>query len=306
VFGTIEGPERGWGDPLTLAALFGGLTGIALFVVWELHRREPMLDPRNFLRRGFGAGSLSISVQFFSAFGFLFLALPYLQLVLGYSPLEAAGALLPMAVIVIPLARFSPRIAGRLGVRVTGPLGLGLMATGFAVFSTLGTSSSYWHFLAGLIPFGAGMALSGAPATTAIVASLPRDKQGVASAMNDVSRELGGALGIAVLGTILNTAYRHGIAAHTAGLPAGVGEKARDSLGAARAIGAKLNDADLIAHANNAFVHGISLALIVGAAILVAGAVFVALRAPGRAESSANAGEPIASPRLARSSAAPS
>ena len=95
VFGTIEGPERGWGDPVTLAALLGGLAGIALFVVWELKRREPMLDPRNFLRRGFGAGSLSISVQFFALFGFLFLALPFLQLVLGYSPLEAAVAAPP-------------------------------------------------------------------------------------------------------------------------------------------------------------------------------------------------------------------
>jgi len=87
-----------------------------------------MLDPRNFLRRGFGGGSLSISVQFFAAFGFLFLALPYLQLVLGYSPLRAAASLLPMAVVVIPLSRFAPQIAGQVGVRVTGPIGLGLMA----------------------------------------------------------------------------------------------------------------------------------------------------------------------------------
>ena len=124
VFGTIEGPERGWTDPLTLTALLGGLVSMVLFLVWELNRREPMLDPRNFLRRGFGAGSLSISVQFFAAFGFLFLALPYLQLVLGYSPLQAAGALLPMALVVIPLSRFAPKIAGRVGVRVTGPIGL--------------------------------------------------------------------------------------------------------------------------------------------------------------------------------------
>jgi EmrB/QacA subfamily drug resistance transporter len=301
VFGMIEGPERGWSDPLTLATLLGGLLGIGLFVVWELNRREPMLDPRNFLRRGFGAGSVSIAVQFFAAFGFLFLALPYLQLVLGYSPLRAAGALLPMALIVIPLARVAPRIAGRLGVRVTGPLGLGLMATGFAVFSTLGTGSSYWHFLAGLVPFGAGMALSGAPATTAIVASLPRDKQGVASAMNDVSRELGGALGIAVLGSILNTVYRSDLAVHTAGLPGAAADGARNSLGAARAIGAKLHDTDLIARANTAFAHGISVALLVGALMLVGGALFVALRAPGRAESSENAGGRVPQgPRLRR------
>jgi EmrB/QacA subfamily drug resistance transporter len=290
VFGTIEGPERGWGDPLTVAALVGGFAGIALFVIWELNRREPMLDPRNFLRRGFGAGSLSISVQFFAAFGFLFLALPYLQLVLGYSPLQAAAALLPMAVVVIPLSRFAPRIAARVGVRVTGPIGLGLMATGFLVLSTLGTEASYWHFLAGLLPFGAGMALSGSPATTAIVASLPREKQGVASAMNDVSRELGGALGIAVLGSVLNTAYRSGVDQQTSALPSSLADTARGSLGAAQAIGHRLGAHDLVTQANSAFAHGFSVALIAGAAALIGGAVFVALRAPGQAESAVNAG----------------
>ena len=293
VFGTIEGPEHGWSDPLTLTALLGGLAALALFILWELQRREPMLDPRNFLRRGFGAGSLSITVQFFAAFGFLFLALPYLQLVLGYSPLQAAAALLPMAIVVIPLSRFAPKIAGRVGVRVTGPIGLGLMATGFIVLSTLGTNSSYWHFLLGLLPFGAGMALSGAPATTAIVASLPREKQGVASAINDVSRELGGALGIAVLGSILNTAYRTGLDQHTTALPTTLADKAHSSVGAAQVIGHQLGATDLVNHANNAFVHGISLALITGAATLIAGAIFVALRAPGRTESEANASQAL-------------
>ncbi len=219
VFGIIELPERGVSDPWTAISLAAGLGGIALFAGWELRRREPMLDPRHFLLRGFSAGSLSITVQFFAAFGFLFLALPYLQLVAGYSPLRASAALLPMALVVIPLSRVSPLLAARLGVRTVGAAGLGLMATGFTILSTLGVGSSYWHFLAGLIPFGAGMALAGAPATTAIVAALPRSKQGVASAVNDVSRELGGALGIAILGSVFNSGYRSEIGAHTAGLP---------------------------------------------------------------------------------------
>ena len=289
VFGTIEGPDHGWSSPLTLTALFGGLGVLGLFVVWELRREQPMLDPRNFLRRGFGAGSLSISVQFFAFFGFLFLVLPYLQLVLGYSPLQAAAALLPMAAVVIPLSRFAPKIASRIGVRVTGAIGLSLMASGLIVLSTLGTVASYWHLLAGLLPLGVGMALSGSPATTAIVASLPRERQGVASAINDVSRELGGALGIAVLGSILNTAYRSGLEQHTAGLPTGIADKARGSLGAAQAIGHPLGSGDLAANANSAFVHGVSVALMAGAGVLVAGALFVALRAAGRVESEESA-----------------
>jgi hypothetical protein len=110
------------------------------------------------------------------------------------------------------------------------------MATGFLVLSTLEPGSSYWRFLAGLLPFGAGMALAGAPATNAIVSSLPRAQQGVASAVNDVSRELGGALGIAVLGSVLNGAYRSGLAESTDGLSPTVADRATASL-AARTAG---------------------------------------------------------------------
>jgi EmrB/QacA subfamily drug resistance transporter len=292
VFGIIEGPERGWSDPVTVWALALGAAGIVGFVVWELFRRDPMLDPRNFLRRGFGAGSLSITVQFFSAFGFLFLTLPYLQLVQGFSPLEASAALLPIAVVVMPLSRIAPAIAARFGVRLTGPAGLSLMATGFLVLSTLDSSSGYWAFLAGLLPFGAGMALAGAPATTAIVASLPREKQGVASAVNDVSRELGGALGIAVLGSVMNSAYRSGVDGTTAGLPPTAREHVTASLAGAQQVGAQLGQAGqaLIGRAQVAYLDGFGNALIAGAAVLLLGAVFVALRAPGRVESRENAG----------------
>jgi hypothetical protein len=261
------------------------------FVLWELRRREPMLDPRHFARRGFAAGTLSVTVQFFAAFGFLFLALPYLQLVMGYSPLQAAGALVPMALVVIPLSRIAPAIAARFGVRVAGAAGLSLMAFGFIVLATLEVGSSYAHFLSGILPFGAGMALAGAPATTAIVASLPRSKQGVASAVNDVSRELGGALGIAVLGSLMNGVYRAEMADSTGSLPAGVGEKARGSLAAAQQIGEQLGPQghQLMLHAQAAFLHGFTRGLIGGAAVLLLGALFVAVRAPGRAESRSNA-----------------
>src|SRR5439155_19160081 len=137
----------------------GVLSGAA-FVLWELRRSEPMLDPRHFLRRGFGAGTLSIMVQFFAMFGFMFVALPYLQLVMGFSPLRAAASLLPMALVVIPLSRVAPRVAARVGVRVASATGLSLMATGPVVMSSLDAGSAYLHFLAGLLPFGAAMGLA--------------------------------------------------------------------------------------------------------------------------------------------------
>jgi EmrB/QacA subfamily drug resistance transporter len=295
VYGIIEAPERGWTNAVTLGTVGAGLLGIAAFVGWELRRTDPMLDPRNFLRRGFGAGSLSITVQFFAAFGFLFLALPYLQLVMGLSPLRASAAMLPMALVVIPLSRVSPLLAARVGTRVAGAAGLASMAVGFAIFATLGVDSSYWHFLLGLIPFGAGMALAGAPATTAIVASLPREKQGVASAVNDVSRELGGALGIAVLGSVFNAAYRSSMAEPTATLPPALADHARGSFAAAEQIGTRLGAHDLVAAAQAAFMDGLGRGLTAGAIMLALGAGFVAWRAPGRAESSVNAGLAVGS-----------
>ena len=302
IFGIIEGPERGWGDPLTGGALAAGALALIAFVAYELRRDDPMLDPRNFKRRGFSAGTLSITVQFFASFGFLFLALPYLQLIQGFSPLKAAAALLPMAFVVMPLSRVAPLIAARVGVRVTGAAGLSLIATGFLILSGLDPSSGYAHFLAGLLPFGAGMALAGAPATTAIVASLPRSKQGVASAMNDVSRELGGALGIAVLGSFLNAAYRSSMAESAAGLPPAIADKVSSSLAAAQAIGAQeggTRGQQLVAHAQDAWLHGLTTSLTYGAVVLLAGAAFVALRAPGRAESLANAGGAAPAPAAA-------
>ena len=241
VFGVIEGPERGWGELDDASPRWRSASSES----WRSCSGSCAAASRC-STRGTSPGAASpperspMSVQFFAAFGFLFLALPYLQLVMGYSPLQAAGALVPMALVVIPLSRKAPAIAARFGVRVAGATGLSLMALGFIVLSTLEVGSSYAHFLAGLLPFGAGMALAGAPATTAIVASLPRSKQGVASAVNDVSRELGGALGIAVLGSLMNGVYRAEMADSTGSLPAGAGEKAQGSLAAAQQIGEQL------------------------------------------------------------------
>ncbi len=290
VFGIIEGPERGWGDALVLAGVLGGLAALAAFVVWELRIAQPLLDPRLFALRGFSTGSLSLTVQFFASFGFFFIALQYLQFVAGLSPLEAALAMLPIPVVLIPLARRAPVLAQRVGINRVGALGLLLLAAGLAVLSLVEVELQYPLFAAGLVLFAAGAALSGTPATTAIVSSLPSSKQGVASAVNDTAREFGSALGIALLGSVLNEGYRAGMQDALAGVPRSVAARAEESIafvgqGAVERLGP--DGARLVAAAEQAFVDATASALLVAAAVLVVAAVVVALRAPRRGEAGA-------------------
>ncbi len=203
VFAIIEGPERGWGDALTLGAFAAAIVLGAAFVVWELRRTDPLLDPRLFRFAGFSAGTVSVAAQFFAFFGFIFVVLQYVQLVLGYTPLQAGLALTPMALLMMGLSPRVPRLLGRFGPARVGSSGLLSMTVGFALLSTAGAGSTYWLLLAAVILLGVGAALATTPATAAIVSSLPAAKQGVASAVNDAAREVGGALGIAVLGSAL-------------------------------------------------------------------------------------------------------
>jgi len=283
VFGIIEGPERGWTNPLTLGAISVGIIAAITFVVWELRLSNPLLDPRLFRSRGFSAGTLTITVQFLAAFGFFFVALQYLQFVTGRSPLEAALALLPLPFILLPTARRAPYIAERVGFRRLGPVGLVSMAIGFAILSQLHVDSSYWHFVLGLAFFGLGMGLAGTPATTAITASLPMSKQGVASAVNDTGRELGSAFGIAILGSLLNQGYRDGMADAVAALPSQIAERVLGSIAFTAAPElAQFGAAGqrLVEQGREAFVSGIGAALIAGAVILIIGAAAVAIVAP--------------------------
>jgi EmrB/QacA subfamily drug resistance transporter len=282
VYAIIEGPERGWTDSLALGAFAVAVVLLAAFVAWEMRREHPLLDPRLFRLRGFGAGTASITVQFLAFFGFIFVVLQYVQFVLGYSPLGAGVALAPMAVVVMALSPRVPRLLERFGPARIAPVGLVLMAVGFAVLATADQSSTYWLLLAGLVPLGVGMALATIPATTAIVSSLPQAKQGVASAVNDLAREVGGALGIAVLGSALTDRYQSGVSDAAAQLPPELAGHAPDALPAALAIADRVGPqgATLAAQAQSAFVDGFGLAMVIAAASVAVAAVFVFWRAP--------------------------
>ncbi|MER8186752.1 MFS transporter [Kitasatospora sp. NPDC094015] len=285
VYSVIEAPGRGWGDPATLGGIGLGLVVLAGFVGWELRQRHPLLDPRLFRNRRFAAGSISIMLQFFAFFGFIFVVMQYLQLVRGDNALVAAVSVLPMAAAMVPVSRLSPRLTARFGARGPWVLGLLLIAAAFTVLSALDGASPYGLVAAGLLPLGAGMGLAMTPATTAVTDALPRALQNVGSAVNDLSRELGGALGIAVLGSVLSATYRSHL--DLTGVPAGLADRFRSSLGAAATAPAPVAE-----HARAAFVDGMHLALLGGAAVTLLAAALVALLLR-------RAGEPAADERAA-------
>jgi EmrB/QacA subfamily drug resistance transporter len=278
VYSIIEAPTAGWTSARTIIGLAAGVAVLGVFVGWECRQHAPLLDPRLFRDRAFSAGTLSITVQFLAFFGFIFLVLQYLQLVRGDSPLVAAVSLLPMAAAMMPCARLAPRVAARVGARKVCVTGLALITTGLLVLSQSGAATTYWLLLCGLLALGAGMGLAMTPATAAITDALPRAKQGVGSAMNDLARELGGALGIAVLGSVLQATYRaHLTPSDLANLPRPLAGEARSSLALAAHLG-------VARQARQAFTDGMSSALIVAAVAVAVAAVAVAVllaRIPG-------------------------
>jgi EmrB/QacA subfamily drug resistance transporter len=277
VFSVIEAPSAGWMATRTLAGLAVGLAVLGAFVIWELRHKHPLLDPRLFARRYLTAGTLSIFMQFFAFYGFTFVALQYLQGVRGYSPFLAALAVLPLAAAMMPVGRATQKLAVIIGSRAVAVGGLALIGTGLLLVSQVDTSSGYWLFLAGIVPLGIGMGAATAPATTAITEALPRSKQGVGSALNDLSREVGGALGIAVIGSVLAGIYRSNL--HLPGISPALTQRARGSFAVAVHAGGSIQTA-----ADRAFVDGTHAALIcaAAAALLAAVAVAVLHRGPRR------------------------
>jgi len=280
VYSIIEAPSRGWLSARTLGGLAAGLVVLTGFAGWELRRRAPLIDPRVFARPALAAGSLSIFVQFFALFGFIFIVLQYLQLIRGDSGLVSAVAMLPMAAAMLPASRLVPALAARTGTRAVCVTGLALIAAALAILAQLTPASGYWLLAAGLIPLGAGMGLAMTPATSNITSALPASQQGVASALNDLSREVGGAVGIAVLASILTATYQASL--HPARIPAAQAASARSSVAAATRLGPAV-----AAQARTAFADGMHLALYIAAGIVLAAAIAVGTLLQDRARRSA-------------------
>lgn len=293
VYSVIEAPTYGWLATRTLAGLILALVLLAGFVGWELRHPHPLLDPRVFRKRPLWAGSTSIFVQFFAFYGYTFIGLQYLQLVRGDTPLLAAVQVLPLAAALMPASRVAARLTARHSARSVAAAGLALIAAGLSIIAQLGTHTSYGLMAAGLIVLGAGLGTATTPATSSITEALPAAQQGVGSALNDLSREVGGAIGIAVIGSILASTYSSQV--NLAGLPAQLAAKVKASYAIASQLGA-----GVAGRAQPAFVSGMHLALLAaaGAALLAAlGAALLGGRRSRRADRNLGASKSLAPAR---------
>ncbi|TWE12301.1 MFS transporter [Rudaeicoccus suwonensis] len=290
VYSIIEAPIEGWGSARTLLGLAAGAVILCCFAVWELRNSAPLLDVRLFRHRGFAAGMLSVFSLFFVFFGFIFVFMQYLQFVRAWSPLVAACAATPVALGLLPGARIAPRLVERFGSRVLALVGMALVAIGMSGLATVHATTDYWLIAVLLWLAGTGMGWAMTPATTDITDSLPQDQQGVASAMNDVAREVGGALGIAVLGSVLSNGYRSGLPLH--GVPQQVATVARESVAAAVGLPEPMSSL-----ARSAFVDGLGDALGLAAVVLIVCALGVALVAGPTGRRKSDAADSVERPR---------
>jgi EmrB/QacA subfamily drug resistance transporter len=274
----IEAPGRGWTGPVTLGLGGAGVAALAAFVWWELRTRDPLIDLRVFTSRAFSAAAGAVTVIFFALFGSLFLLTQFLQLVQGYSPLAAGVRALPFALAMAAASPVSPLLAERFGNRVIMPGGMALMGLGLADLSTAGVHTAYPLIAVAVAVMGAGMGLVMAPASNTIMTTVPAHQAGAGSAINDTIREVGGALGIAIVGSLSAAVYqsRLGSALATAHVPGAVTHAATSSVAAADLTGARLGGvpgSELISAAHSAFVTSMALGIRVAAGVALASAV---------------------------------
>ncbi|MEU0671458.1 MFS transporter [Streptomyces sp. NPDC006172] len=297
VYATIEGPHFGWGAGPVTAAVVAGV-GLAAFVAWELRHPQPMLNVRRFAQRPFSGSMLAVLFFFFGTFGAIYYSTQFLQFVLGYDALETGVRLLPLAGAVFAGAAATGRLTPRLGVKAMVGSGMVIGTVGVLLLTRIDTGSAYSDFLAPMLLLGFAIGLSVSPATDTIMGSFPESELGVGGGANDTALELGGSLGIAVLGSLLGTAYRDELTDLVGNrLPAAAMQAAQDSVGGGLAVAQRIahdpsggpRQAQTLADAvHQAFAHGVAQTSLTGGIIMAAGTLIVLAVLPGRRATTAN------------------
>jgi MFS transporter, DHA2 family, multidrug resistance protein len=282
VYGIIDGGEHGFDRPVVWAAIATGAAALAAFVAWERRTPHPSLDVRLFRDPRFSTAAGVMALIFFAALGVFFFTTFYLQLVRGYTPLQAGAILLPFAVAQLAFAPRSAAMVTRYGAKAVCAVGLTLTALGLAGWTLVGEHTPIWFV--GVLFFiqGVGMANVMPPATESILSTLPRERAGVGSAVANTVRQVGGALGVAVLGAVVMGVYRDRVDPAVQLLPPGERGGASESVAGAHAVAARLDAPGLIAAANDAFLTALHTAAGASAAVAFLSVLVVLRWLPGR------------------------
>lgn len=287
VFTIIEAPEHGWLSMFSLTGFAVSIALVAAFVVWELRVDNPLLPVRIFENLRFSAASVSVTSAFFALFGFVFLITQYFQLIRGYTPLQAGVRTLPVAFSIALASVLSPVLVQRIGTKLVVAGGLASMAMGFLWVSTASGATPYLEIVGQMILLGGGLGSTTAPATESIMGSLSVDKAGVGSAVNDTTRELGGTLGVAVVGSVFTSVYVGELDTGPVfgALPAAAQSLTRDSVAAVGSIAPQLgpNAGAFVTEVSDAFLAGLAVACVVVAGVAFAGSLFALRFLPARA-----------------------
>jgi len=290
VWAIIEAPQRGWLSAGIVAALVVGAALLTVFVFVERRLLHPMLDVRLFKNARFTAASLSVTTAFFALFGFIFLITQFLQLVQGYTPLQAGIRTLPFAVATGVTSPLAIVLMQRFGSKAIVTLGLLVMAAGFVMAATVSVDTPYLGIVVlSMVTIAAGLGLATSPATESIMGALPPEQAGAGAAVNDTTRELGGTLGVAVVGSVFLSVYgsQVGDAYRSLGLPQRFESVVAESMGGGLRVAERLpsgQGAQLAEVVRSAFIDGLSRGSLVAAAVVAVGAVVAWLFLPARAD----------------------
>ena len=285
VWGVINGPERGWTAPSAWMLLAGSAVLLAAFAVREHRAEHPLVDPAMFGDRRFSWGTAATVAVSVALFGIMFVVPQYLQSVLGDDPINAGLRLLPMMAGLLVAGGAASLVARAAGTRLTVAAGLALLTAGLAVLSQVQLATGYAAVAAGLALCGLGIGVSIAVAMDAVMGAAGGDEAGAGAAVNSTLRQVGGAVAVAVLGSVLAASYTRGIQPALATLPARDAAAARASITQAAQLAGHLpsGGSALRAAAGTAFLHGMSIVMLSCAAVTVLAALASLRYLPGRA-----------------------